>query len=231
MKHKKANKIETRGDHARVYLTRGYITIVDVDDLPLIRGYNWSAHIGKNTIYAKAYVDGTNILLHRLLLSPPKDMDVDHINHDGLDNRKHNLRICTRSSNNANRSKVTGSSKYTGVYRHAGAWDAYIFLANRRIHVGRFSCEIAAAHARDIKVLEKYDNGARLNFPTTDYGDVLVRENIERCRLTKTNKTKFRGVSVTKSGKYRAVLARKHLGVFDTAEEAYKRYLQEKERS
>lgn len=101
-------QIDVEGDVARIPLPHGLIALVDAADLPLVEGWNWSASTTRGTTYAyrNRMVDGKQvpIRLHRLLLNPPADMVVDHINRDTLDNRRANLRICTQKANLQNRS-------------------------------------------------------------------------------------------------------------------------------
>ena len=76
--------------------------------------YAWS-HAGTTSVYA---INGSrNIAMHRVVVDAPKGMDVDHINGDGLDNRKQNLRICTRSENSRNKKvRCDSQSGFKGVY-------------------------------------------------------------------------------------------------------------------
>ena len=86
-----------------VKLTRGLVTIIDAEDFELVSRHKWFASRGQNTDYAlrKQRIDGRQqtVSLHRVLLNAPDGMHVDHLNGNGLDNRKANLRLCTRSEN------------------------------------------------------------------------------------------------------------------------------------
>lgn len=74
--------------------------IVDDDDARLVDGPSW--RIGTHG-YAVAAISGRDVLMHRLILQAPRGMDCDHINHDLLDNRRCNLRLCSHAENMANR--------------------------------------------------------------------------------------------------------------------------------
>lgn len=85
---------------------------IDDDDFDKIKKYNWRAQVMKRTGYDQIYVishqriapyKNKTIYLHRLIMNCPEGMVVDHINGDTLDNRKVNLRVCTRSENLLNR--------------------------------------------------------------------------------------------------------------------------------
>ena len=91
-----------------VQLTKGFVALVDDEDYEAVSRYKWGVLKSGNVTYAKAYigkVDGkyTYMYLHRFILSPDKTINVDHVNGDGLDNRRVNLRTCTQSQNACNR--------------------------------------------------------------------------------------------------------------------------------
>ncbi len=94
---------------AEMKLSAGQTTLIDVEDLERIKGYGWYATANvMGGYYAKAatrHEDGrrTNVYLHRLVANAPQGMQVDHINHDTLDNRKTNLRVVTKAENEQNR--------------------------------------------------------------------------------------------------------------------------------
>lgn len=113
-----------------IKLTKGKVTVVDDDDYTLAFKYKWIAaksHWGNALWYASKHVkrpDGKwrPIFLHRLIVNAAAGMEVDHINGDGLDNRRSNLRICTHAQNSRNSRSVNPNktSKYKGVYKDRG---------------------------------------------------------------------------------------------------------------
>lgn len=84
---------------------KGKYTLVDVEDVEKVASYKW--HVSDNG-YVINRTHGKTVRIHRLIMNTPKYMDTDHINHNKLDNRKTNLRICTRSANLRNRLDVKG---------------------------------------------------------------------------------------------------------------------------
>jgi hypothetical protein len=104
--------------YCKILLSSGDITIVDDIDYPLIAQYGWylfQSLNSKTLKYARAKVNGQDQYLHRILLKPPRHLDVDHKNGDGLDNRRGNLRICTESQNLGGRKiNVNNTSGYRG---------------------------------------------------------------------------------------------------------------------
>ena len=111
----------------------------------------------------------TKLRLHRAILNPPKKMVVDHINGNGLDNRRENLRVCTVAENTKNqRLPANNKSGYKGVhknYKGDKRWSVNIMYKGKTRYVGRFDTPEEGARAYDAKAKELYGKFARLNFP------------------------------------------------------------------
>jgi len=112
----------------KIPLTQGKFTKVDNNDFILLSKMKWySSKDTRGNYRALGWVNGKNVTLSRFIMKPPINLEVDHINHDTLDNRRSNLRVCSRSENNRNKSKIkTNTSGYKGVSFKAGRWVAYI---------------------------------------------------------------------------------------------------------
>ena len=134
-----------------ITLSKGLRAMVDDEDAEHLQGRNWFAKRNRQngSFYAQAndgkLPDGRKVtlLMHRILLDAPIELDVDHINHDTLDNRRSNLRLATRSENLQNRREITVKSR-SGV-RNVW-WDSracrfvvYLCLQGRKVYGGRFS--------------------------------------------------------------------------------------------
>lgn len=154
-----------------IELGRGYTTVVDEDDYDKLSQYNWSVDERSHTTYVKRSVyeggirTGTEIM-HRLIMDAPEDMQVDHINGDGLDNRKENLRLCSQKQNLMNkRSVVDSSSKHKGVCWDKGSskWRAYIQVDKKKKHLGYYTDELAAASAYNEAAKEHFGEYAKVN--------------------------------------------------------------------
>jgi hypothetical protein len=103
--------------------------------------------------------------MHRLILTAPSELQVDHINQNRLDNRRDNLRLATRSQNNAHRRMMpSNSSGYRGVNRHKQQWEARIKYQNQRIYLGSFANPEDAALIYDAAALLLFADFAKLNF-------------------------------------------------------------------
>ena len=129
-------------------------TLIDSEDVDKVKQYKWSI---KNNGYA---VNNKNrLLLHRFVINCPDDKVVDHINHNPLDNRKSNLRICTQQQNRMNnRKQPNNTSGCAGVsfYKPYNKWRAYIQINSRQIFLGYFNTKEDAIEARKQAELEYF---------------------------------------------------------------------------
>ena len=158
----------------RIPLTQGKYAIVDPEDFERLNKHKWYAAKRSNTFYAIRCV-GTrrnrrNIWMHREIIHPPRHLVVDHINHNGLDNRKANLRPATQAQNNYNRviiKRKDSSSKYKGVTwkKENKKWLAQIHFKGEYIFLGYFKEEKQAAKAYDKAAKKYHGEFASLNFP------------------------------------------------------------------
>ncbi len=157
----------------QIPLTNGYVCQIDDEDYPLVAGYKWFTKTGKplHTQYAIAHVrkitgQATTIRLHKILL--PKRGNVDHIDGNGLNNCRSNLRYATTSQNHQNRRKLAGQSKYKGVCRYVQTkipgWRASLKLNKKAIYLGVFTDEREAARAYDTAARKYFGEFARVNF-------------------------------------------------------------------
>ena len=152
---------EIHGDIALVDLAGRAWVIVDVEDLPRVVQKPWSRVKGKHTFYASS---GGKLYLHRFILGATKSQQVDHVNGDGLDNRKSNLRFASQAQNNANGRNRTWREHFRGVRPHVRKWTAQVTFNSRAIYLGTFDTEVAAATAYDAKARELFGEFAKGNF-------------------------------------------------------------------
>ena len=145
-----------------------HTVLIDEEDWEKISEYRWFVWSGRtnNTLYAR--VSNENTYMHRIILNAPKGTMVDHINGNGLDNRKENLRLCTTRENNANQKKNrNNSSGYKGVAKasNCSKWRAYIRVDYKQIHLGNHNTPEEAARAYDAAAKKHFGEYAHLNFP------------------------------------------------------------------
>lgn len=157
-----------------ISLTQGHVALVDADDYETLVKLKWYASTNKNgNTYAMRdiVVDGIkkHFRMHRVVVNAPPELFVDHINHDGLDNRRANLRLCTKSENMKNRSGACrgASSAYLGVAwkKDVNLWQAGIRYNGKRHALGTFKDEIEAALAYDAAARQYHGPFANPNFP------------------------------------------------------------------
>lgn len=143
------------------------VALIDDEDLGKVSLIKWRLMAGRNTAYAVGWDGKTQVLLHRLIMSAKgREQSVDHINGDGLDNRRANLRICTIGENNANRAmQKRNAAGYKGVSfdNRAGRWHARITKDGKVYSLGLFGSkeEAAAAYDKAAKIL--HGQFARIN--------------------------------------------------------------------
>jgi len=139
-----------------IQLTQGKKALVDDEDFEYLCNWKWYACYARGTFYA-AHKDDIVIYMHRLIMKTPKGLQVDHTDHNGLNNQKSNLRNCLSRQNRQN---SLGERKYKGVYC-AGTY-GYIVRFRKR-HIGTFKNEEDAARAYNEEAIKLYGEYACLN--------------------------------------------------------------------
>lgn len=150
----------------------GNYALVDDADFDWLNQWKWTAMNNGNTIYARrdVLVNGKNaaILMHRAILGiTDRKTQGDHIDGNGLNNQRYNVRVCTQKQNNRNRgaSSAQCTSKFKGVCFHSRdkIWVAKISVDNIAMHLGYHKTEIAAALAYNEAATLYYGEFAKLN--------------------------------------------------------------------
>lgn len=149
------SRLRKRGDDLLIYTEQGHRAVVDYADKALVAGYAWQSRQGTSTTYIyhqERTATGMKAeLLHRRIMGAPKGLVVDHIDRDGLNNRRANLRVCTQAENIANKSpaRLAGTG-YVGVYPTGAHFSARISIDGERRYLGRFKTaeEASAAYLR-----------------------------------------------------------------------------------
>ena len=154
----------------RIPLTRGKYAIVDDADYEWLNQWKWHSLKGNSTWYvSRSKRKGNkvkNYLMHREILRTPKEKVSDHINGDGLDNRRSNLRICTQAQNSMNKnSSRNTSSKFKGVtfHKQTGKWQSQIETEGKMYYLGYYDDERRAALEYNKKAKEFFGEFAKLN--------------------------------------------------------------------
>lgn len=170
-------RVEGGPEVCRIVLPSGHVALVDEADRELVEQYRWFVRRNKGKLYVRGYArfghDGrgpgtnppANVHLHRLILGVPTGVEVDHINGDGLDNRRCNLRPATRAQNVRNTRNRANSSGYKGVSWDPinRKWRAKIGVDGFTRCLGRFEDPWEAALAYNAAALEAWGEYAWLN--------------------------------------------------------------------
>ena len=149
-------------------LSRGLVAMVDDEDFELVASYGkWYAHRDDTTFYARKNFNRggvwSSVRMHGVITGLSY---VDHINGNGLDNRRSNLRAATDSQNAMNRGmRSDNTSGFKGVTQKRSKWHASLQVNGKRRHLGDFATRIEAARAYDAAALIYFGEFARPNFP------------------------------------------------------------------
>lgn len=241
-----------------IYLPSGHVALIDEKDWPRVKPYKWRATGRGNRYNLTRYVhaqimqpEGKRrwVLLHRLITGAPRGFDVDHINHDGFDNRRSNLRICTRAQNCGNQLRRRNNTVgYAGVTWDESAcrWAAQISpktdgATRRNIHLGYFKDPWEAAQAYNAAALaawgefapppnERHPEISRLTLARMAAAQARPdREPGHLPRMISTNTSGYKGVCRV-GDVWRAYIhdeashTQRHLGHFNSPEEAAHAY-------
>jgi hypothetical protein len=154
-----------------IQLPNGSIVTVDDEDYPMVASFKWHSEQGRNTEYAVRSAKNsmgrdTSIRMHRQILQVRRGEIIDHIDHNGLNNCKSNLRVCTNQENVSHQRKRKGaSSQYKGVTwnKQKQKWQAQIKVNYKNINLGLFETEADAALAFNQAAIHHFGEFAVLN--------------------------------------------------------------------
>lgn len=155
-----------------ISVSQGRKAIVDNDDYELLSQYKWYLHVSRRRTAEDLHycwthqVDGHNVLMHRLIMNAQPGQFVDHINGNGLDNRKANLRLCSKSQNAQNIKARWGKSRFKGVYwhKHRKKWAVEININGKKKSLGHYIDEVEAAKVYDKVARQYFGEFADVNF-------------------------------------------------------------------
>lgn len=154
----------------KIILNKG-VALVDDEDHELVSRHKWRKVKRRNTYYAITSIINNNkkviLTMHRLIVGkPPLRLVTDHINGNGLDNRKINLRFCTNAQNIMNTPKRIGSGRFKGIFfqkSRTNPWNARIYCNGKCIYLGCFKEEVNAALAYNSAAKKYFGEFARPN--------------------------------------------------------------------
>jgi len=156
----------------QISLTQGKMALVDDEDYEYLNQWKWYAHCRKNSniFYACRWDKSRKehprkiIRMHRFILQPTKNLQVDHIDGNGLNNQRSNLRLCTGQQNSQNcRLARHNTSGYKGVTFDRTGYRARITFNRKQILLGYFSTPEEAAQAYNKAAIKYFGRFAKLN--------------------------------------------------------------------
>jgi hypothetical protein len=159
-----------------IQLAQGKSTMVDDQDYGALVQHRWSERVWGQTSYAMATIyfgdyKQKTVRMHRLIMEAPKGSIIDHVDGNGLNNQRVNLRFCTQSQNMGNMRGKMGTSKFKGVCLPKGRskWLSQIRVNGASRFLGYFDIAKDAARAYDISALAIHGEFAKINFQRRDY--------------------------------------------------------------
>ncbi len=166
--------VEIKEDYVIIYTNKNEPIYIDIEDIKEVIKYKW---VNDGNGYAQATIKNKRIRMHRYIMQLHyKNIgrkNIDHINHNTLDNRKSNLRICNTNQNNENRKlQRNNTSKITGVYWHSqnNNWIAKININGKSKHLGSFNNKEDAIKCR-LEAENKY-------YKDFSYNNSIIERNI-----------------------------------------------------
>lgn len=153
-----------------IKLTRGMVALVDYEDYVVLSRYKWLAlkhynsYVAARGVYNKETKKVKTVLMHRIITNCPNNFQVDHKNGNVLDNRKHNLRICTAKQNCQNRkTRIDNKLRVKGVTKKNNKFAATIYINKKQIWLGVFDTIKQATMAYNKAAIKYFGEFARTN--------------------------------------------------------------------
>ena len=150
------------------FVNSDQVALVDDNDYEGVSEHRWRLR-SDGYVMSSSRIGGKHLLLQCFILKIPKGLEIDHENHDPLDNRRENLRLATHAQNMANMLKPLDgkTSRFKGVCWHKASkkWQVLIGHEGKHFHLGLYKSEEEAARTYDLAALKYFRKFSRLNFP------------------------------------------------------------------
>lgn len=160
---------------SEIQLNKNKICFIDNEDYNKVKSYKWSAVYKHRNWYAQTHITvrgkRSTLLMHRLIMGHFIG-DIDHVDNNGLNNQKSNLRLCDDSLNQMNsRKRRNCSSRFKGVswHKRVKKWSARIKFIDTIHNLGYFDDEVEAAKVYDEHAIKYFGKFANINFKDANY--------------------------------------------------------------
>lgn len=166
--------------------------LVDTADYMMAMAHAWHVRRSKDGHpYAVAKIDGCNVSMHRWLLGMPA-VSIDHVDRDGLNNRRRNLRLAGPAMNRGNsivQRRNTSGYKGVSFSKRRRCWRADIGVYYRKISLGTFASAEDAARAYDVAARKYFGDYARLNYPSSSERSARIISTPSRSRSSRSTES------------------------------------------
>lgn len=150
----------------KITLTKGFSALIDDEDFNFLSEFKWYHARDRRNHYAVTKIGGKAVSMHRLLFMGHRGLEVDHVDMNGLNNQKSNLRLCTHRQNCLNqREAKSNKSGFKGVSwkKKNQKWVAQIKVRDKVLHLGLFSRAEDAARMYDVAAVKYHGSFAATN--------------------------------------------------------------------
>lgn len=205
------------------------VTIVDDCDYDKFNDVGWSINFHGYAVSKNRDINNNLLFLHREILGISNtDLITDHINHNKLDNRKCNLRICTKLDNNKNVKKKT-DRKYSSIYKgvfwcsHTNRWRVNIISNGIRVFVGYYNLEVHGAIAYNEAALRYHGEYACLNEIPDEFKNIKPELSFLSDKSKNAKSSIYIGINKNKNGWISNITINKkkiYIGLFSNEIEA-----------
>ena len=189
----------------QVQFVKGTVVLLSEQDFAMFKKYTWHIERARHTCYLRTRIGRRWPRFHQLILRRGPGKVIDHIDGNGLNNARSNLRVCSRAQNQQGAARARKWSEYVGVSFHKARnkWTASIQFRGKKHYLGVYDSQRAAALAYDVKADQLYGRYAKKNFK-----NFVVKDLAKKWILSKRNRMFSALVIKRSNNEYREIVGR-----------------------